>query len=428
MSTFQISNLSSCGDEYTLSCYVGFNTTFSISFLPLEFNFHIILCHFQGSRFWSLPTADANLKLGKCNSDRTCKTLISDILSNSINVNIAFEKRKLISLKLVDENLTTETSYLMKNEESVNELKVGFHNTELRIANKINLLEKKLEVLASNKLERKDSFIQIEIGEPNQQNKNEIDINEDPDQEAASQQPLNNPIIIAQENQRESVNLLSQRNSTCFYNRKMNSDVINLELNEDIVAIEYNSKGEKYLEENNAKRALYFFEQAISKNPNFQEAYINKADALDMLGEYKKALRTIEKAISLSSQSSASHNVKGAILRNLIRYEEALIEFSTAISLNDSDIGYHINKINCLTDLGRKDQCLEYSSLVLCKFDESKDMGKASLYIPLIEINYERENYKDAFFYCERALEINPNDIEIKKYYNKLYYELHKRI
>lgn len=434
MSTFEFTNMSSFGDEYTISCYVGFNTTFRISFLPLELNHHILLCLFHDSRFWSRPLTNSMFML-EGNSDEFCKVLVGRALSNDIKVQIQSDKFKLISIKLVDVSRGIEVNYEMNNEESVNELKLSLHNLELRLTNKLYTLEKKLDRISNqlsiegNELKCNDeenNYMQVEKGEVNERNDDvAIDINCD-DEPAVVEHPQYNPCA-------ENVPLLHPKANLRFqiikpsFTEEKKTEVFKQGQNQAPISIEKNRKGEKWLEQNNAERALYYFEQAIIINPDFQQAYINKADALDILGKYKKALMTIEEALKISNDSSAAHNVKGAILRNLEMYEEALKCFNTAIELNKSDIGYHINKVNCLYDLERFEDCIGYSIYALTMFADLKNADKANLYKPMIEKSYESKNFEESFQYCENALEINPDDEDLLRYYDILYYELHTR-
>lgn len=437
MNSFEITNFSMSDEEFTLNSIVGFNTNFKFSILPLELDSHIIMCYFYEIQFWSQPTKNSlfQLECVLC-SEEACKYMINNLIKDKLKVQVISDKFKLINIKLISN--TFEIVYSMKKEESVNQLKLNFHNLELVLLNKVSMLENKINQLISNfntkspvvyDNKHSKNFMEVEAENNYPNNDGTIDINGDSEDEGPE-------ITYLEKNTPELDSLIPNKNiyknnlhfqilRPSFRDEKKEHININLaELDKEKLAISKNLKGEKYLNDENPNRALYYFDKAISINPKLQEAYINKADALEMLGHYKKALKSIDYALSLSYNSSSAHNVKGAILRNLDKYDEALECFNTAIRFNDLDIGYHVNKLNCLFDLERFDECIDYSIYTISKFEESSDKSKACLFRPLVEIYYERKNYAEAYELCQTALKFNPEDMELKKLEDFLFFEL----
>lgn len=88
-------------------------------------------------------------------------------------------------------------------------------------------------------------------------------------------------------------------------------------------------------------------------NPNFSEAYYNRASSLYVLGEYGEALLNLEKALELSPNDFQTlHNI-GATLRKLGKLDEAIKYFDMALDANPNDIKTYRSKGKLLIEIGK---------------------------------------------------------------------------
>jgi TolA-binding protein len=90
--------------------------------------------------------------------------------------------------------------------------------------------------------------------------------------------------------------------------------------------------------------ALKCFNEAITVNPNFAEAWYNKGVALGNLEKYEEALKCFEKAIAINPNYAGAWHNKGVELGNLEKYEEALKCFEKAIEINPNFANAWSNK------------------------------------------------------------------------------------
>ena len=75
------------------------------------------------------------------------------------------------------------------------------------------------------------------------------------------------------------------------------------------------------------------FEQAISIDPNFANAFHGKGKAFRYLMRSEEAIAAFDKALQLNPEYLWAWRFKGDILRDLGRDEEALVAFQQALNL-----------------------------------------------------------------------------------------------
>lgn len=78
-----------------------------------------------------------------------------------------------------------------------------------------------------------------------------------------------------------------------------------------------NEKGIISAQNGNLKLAIKFFENAIKKNPQKEEAYNNLANAYDDLEDFEKAIDTLEKLISINDRNPDYYFNLGLFYKNL---------------------------------------------------------------------------------------------------------------
>lgn len=108
--------------------------------------------------------------------------------------------------------------------------------------------------------------------------------------------------------------------------------------------------------------------KAIAVDPSYKFAYNSKANAYRALGENQLALEAYDKAISLDANWSFPHNGKGNALSQLGKYEEAIQCFDKAYALDSRDSNPLNGKATALVSLGKKEEAKEvFDKLITLK-------------------------------------------------------------
>jgi len=92
------------------------------------------------------------------------------------------------------------------------------------------------------------------------------------------------------------------------------------------------------LEAEKIEEALALAEQAIAEDPNFYEAYCNKAAISAQLGRYAGAANVLEQAIALRPKLAEPHVFRGIYLEKSGNADGARKAYEQAIALYDKDI------------------------------------------------------------------------------------------
>lgn len=92
------------------------------------------------------------------------------------------------------------------------------------------------------------------------------------------------------------------------------------------------------LETGKREEALDLIEQAIAEDPNFYEAYCNKAAITAQLGRYGDAAKALEQATTLRPKLAEPHVFRGIYLEKSGDADGARKAYERAIGLYDKDI------------------------------------------------------------------------------------------
>ncbi len=90
-------------------------------------------------------------------------------------------------------------------------------------------------------------------------------------------------------------------------------------------------KGLYYAAINEKQKAISFFDQCISLNHTFMDAYREKAIALYDMGKYNDALAVLDKATTLQNSFEEGYYYEGKCLEKLNRLPEAIASYQTAL-------------------------------------------------------------------------------------------------
>lgn len=90
----------------------------------------------------------------------------------------------------------------------------------------------------------------------------------------------------------------------------------------------------KYLEEGKNDDALHTFNEALSLNPEYEEAYMGKAIALMQMKRYDESRKDFDKAIELNSRLAAAYANRGILNDRTGRYKDAVKDYRKALELD----------------------------------------------------------------------------------------------
>lgn len=91
------------------------------------------------------------------------------------------------------------------------------------------------------------------------------------------------------------------------------------------------SRGQEFLDTEQAENALACFEQALALVPNNAEALVKKGSALEQLKRLEEAIACYDRAIAVNDGLTVAYLHKGAVFNQLERFSEALECYEQAL-------------------------------------------------------------------------------------------------
>jgi len=185
--------------------------------------------------------------------------------------------------------------------------------------------------------------------------------------------------------------------------------------------------GKPKLNEEQYEQALKAFDAAIVLNKSYAEAWYYRAIAQQKLGiekyyssgkpdeavlkeKNKEALDSLNEAIKLNDKYEDARFGKAIVLYSLNRYNESLQEYLNIIKQNNSSYDAWVEKGHILEAMGRyNESLLAYDKA----FALNKDGNIESLNFYYLGTEASDSNdYKTALQAYDKAIEINPNDLD----------------
>lgn len=225
-----------------------------------------------------------------------------------------------------------------------------------------------------------------------------------------------------------------------------------LELSPDY-AIAIDNLGTVYLAQGDLEAAEHYFKKAVEINPNTHAAYYHLAQLECNRGNYPMCLTYVNKCLAWQGYSSYAYNLKGDALRlqgneaaaivaykkaveispeNLTPYanlaaiyesrkdfELALDCYKTILSINPESEQTLLKVADMYQESGRYDDAIIFYDKLTGNLHSEAVKGLASAYygIALHAINNisfaSDKRLLDAYGYLNRAIELNPNDLEL---------------
>ncbi len=139
--------------------------------------------------------------------------------------------------------------------------------------------------------------------------------------------------------------------------------------------------GTSHLAINEQARALKYFEEALTLNPNKEDVpsiYSYMGVCLKDLAQYKEAISTLEKGEEHDSERTDIHNLMGYCYFKLKEHEKAIQCFRKVLQLDPSSAIDYANIASNYRDMGDKDNAIRYYQFALA-LDPSIDFARENL-------------------------------------------------
>ena len=185
------------------------------------------------------------------------------------------------------------------------------------------------------------------------------------------------------------------------------SDVINHEEQlplEDMSFEDLRYKGNLSLNKQDYHEALIYFTKALEQNTDHPFAYLNKALAHDMLGEYEKAIEDYTKAI----ENDPTYFNRAFCYYQLGEYEKAIEGNTKAIERDPNNASAYFNRACCYFNLGEYEKAIEDLTKAI-----ELDLNNASAYFDRASCYYQLGEYEKAIKDYTICLDRNPVSKEL---------------
>ena len=174
-------------------------------------------------------------------------------------------------------------------------------------------------------------------------------------------------------------------------------------------ALKYYEEGNRYFEKGDYQKAIEMYSLAILYNPNFSEAYFNRALSYYKLKEYDKAIEDYTKAIELDPKNPIIYNNRGDAYYRKQDYMSAIKDYDKAIMLNPNYMKAYYNRGLCYATLEQYDKAIQDFS----KFIELNPNFAEAYHLRGLAYEYSGD-LDNAIKDYETALKLNPSLSEAK--------------
>ena len=163
------------------------------------------------------------------------------------------------------------------------------------------------------------------------------------------------------------------------------------------------------LSETDASNAIELYTQAISLMPNFSEAYNNRGNLKDDLGDKDGAMKDYDKAIDLDPKDATAYYNRGILKDDLGDKDGAMKDFDKAIDLDPKNATAYNNMADLLISMNQLDGALANINRAI-----QLDSNSFVYFVTRGEIYLAMNNPEKAILDFNHALSINDG---IKKAY-----------
>lgn len=165
-------------------------------------------------------------------------------------------------------------------------------------------------------------------------------------------------------------------------------------------------QGYEALQKRNLDPAIAYFQQALSQQPDFANAYYSLGVAFKQQGKFTEAITAYQHSIALKPDWVEAYVSLGIVLREVGRVEEAKDQYEIAIALSPNHPGIHNNLANALLALKRPQDAIAHYRQALASQPDYADV--------LINLGYvlqEQGEREEAITLYQKAITLEPNSV-----------------
>jgi tetratricopeptide (TPR) repeat protein len=168
------------------------------------------------------------------------------------------------------------------------------------------------------------------------------------------------------------------------------------------------------------EKSVAYFEEAISKDPAFEPAYVGLAEAYDELGTIlvggrpgemrPKEITAARKALELDPELAEAHVLLANMQQKQWQWAAAEAEYRRTLELNPNSASAHLGLSHWLLCQGRTEEALSWARRAR-ELDPLGDSG-----VEIGWILFQAHRYEEALHEYRSALAVRPDDITARWY------------
>lgn len=167
----------------------------------------------------------------------------------------------------------------------------------------------------------------------------------------------------------------------------------------------YYELGNKAYDEQRYNVAIIHYTAALSRNPDYVDAYNNRGISYHALGEYENAIADYERIMELDPSYMRAYYNRGNAYKSLGQSEKAIADYLLAIELDPNYTNAYYNLGNTYRDLGEEEKAImEYDNVI------ALDANYQNAHYNRGIANYNLANYQESIDDNTRVLNIDHQD------------------
>ena len=171
-------------------------------------------------------------------------------------------------------------------------------------------------------------------------------------------------------------------------------------------------KASSEVKSGNFQEAIAAYNQAISINPQYTDAYNDRGVVRSALGSLSEGIKDFEQAVQINPQYSTAYVNLGIARLKSKDYEQAIINFDRALQINPNIADAYLNRGKSYLYLGKKEKAIADYDQAL-NINPNDVQAYDSRAIARFRLGDKQGAIKD----FSRSLELNPRNA--KAYYNR---------
>ncbi len=176
----------------------------------------------------------------------------------------------------------------------------------------------------------------------------------------------------------------------------------------------YTYLGTTYHKAKEFEKSIELFDEALNINPDYWEALVGKGMALYELNDFKQAAQYFTKGLEKTPENLDLLALRGESFMRMESYKQAIPDFNKHLSLQP-DAGIYNLRAYTFAVQNQMDAAKQDWERAI-----SLGLQDANVYYNLSTMYYNEGDISSAIKYSDRALELVPEDEEIKSYRDSL--------